>query len=81
MSLAVRFAPEAERDLNEIYDYIAQAATPGIAGRYVDAPHQLLREPRHVPGGRCATTSDPDFEQPAFAAMSSSRSPRSMMPS
>jgi toxin ParE1/3/4 len=36
VSRPVRFAPEAERDLTELFDYIAQAATPETAGRYVD---------------------------------------------
>lgn len=36
MSRPVRFAPEAERDLNELLDYIASVATPEIADRYVD---------------------------------------------
>jgi toxin ParE1/3/4 len=32
----VRFAPQAERALNELFDYIASAATPEIGSRYVD---------------------------------------------
>lgn len=36
MSRPVRFAPEAERDLTELFDYIAQVAMPEVAGRYVD---------------------------------------------
>lgn len=35
MSRPVRFAAEAERDLNELFDYIASAATSEIADRYV----------------------------------------------
>jgi plasmid stabilization system protein ParE len=36
VSRPVRFASAAERDLTELFDYIAQAATPEIAGRYVN---------------------------------------------
>jgi toxin ParE1/3/4 len=36
VSRQVRFAPQAERDLTELFDYIASAATPEIATRYVD---------------------------------------------
>jgi toxin ParE1/3/4 len=36
VSRPVSFAPAAERDLTELFDYIAQAATPETAGRYVD---------------------------------------------
>jgi plasmid stabilization system protein ParE len=35
VSRQVRFAPEAERDLTALLDYIAAAATPEIASRYV----------------------------------------------
>jgi toxin ParE1/3/4 len=36
VSRPVRFAPAAERDLSQLLDYIAAAATPTIAGRFVD---------------------------------------------
>lgn len=36
MSLQVVFAPEAETQLGELYDYIASRATPEVAGRYVE---------------------------------------------
>jgi toxin ParE1/3/4 len=36
VSEPVRFAPHAEDDLSELFDYIAAAASPEIAGRYVD---------------------------------------------
>jgi len=36
VSRRVRFAPNAEDDLAELFDYIAAAASPEIAGRYVD---------------------------------------------
>jgi toxin ParE1/3/4 len=36
VSLRVVFAPEAEAQLGELYDYIAGRATPEVAGRYVE---------------------------------------------
>jgi toxin ParE1/3/4 len=36
VSRPVRFAPEAERDLTELFDYIAAAAAAEIADRYLD---------------------------------------------
>lgn len=36
MSLRVVFAPEAETQIGELYDYIASRATAEVAGRYVD---------------------------------------------
>jgi plasmid stabilization system protein ParE len=36
VSRPVRFAPHAEDDLAGLFDYIAAAASPEIAGRYVD---------------------------------------------
>lgn len=37
MKFRVVFAPEAEEQLAELYRYIAAAASPGIAERYVSA--------------------------------------------
>ena len=37
MSHRVVFSPEAEDQLAELYRYIATAASPGIAERYVNA--------------------------------------------
>lgn len=37
MKFRVVFAPEAEEQLAELYRYIAAAASPGIAERYVNA--------------------------------------------
>jgi toxin ParE1/3/4 len=36
VSSPVRFAPRAEADLAELFDYIAAAADPETAGTYVD---------------------------------------------
>lgn len=37
MTLRVLFTPEAEDHLDQLYRYIAQAADPADADRYVDA--------------------------------------------
>ncbi|MES2360810.1 MAG: type II toxin-antitoxin system RelE/ParE family toxin [Pseudomonadota bacterium] len=37
MQYTVVFTPEAEEQLIELYRYISQAASPGIAQRYTDA--------------------------------------------
>lgn len=36
MTLPVVFAPEAEDQLDELYDWIADQASPDVAERYVD---------------------------------------------
>jgi toxin ParE1/3/4 len=36
VSRPIRFAAEAERDLNELFDPVTEAATSEIAGRYLD---------------------------------------------
>jgi plasmid stabilization system protein ParE len=49
VSRPVRVAAEAERDLNELFDYITEAATSEIAGRYLDELIAHCRGSRHVP--------------------------------
>lgn len=37
MSYRVAFSPEAEKQLAELYHYIAAAASPDVAARYTEA--------------------------------------------
>lgn len=37
MNRRVRFSPEAHADLDELYDYIADAESPDTAAHYIDA--------------------------------------------
>jgi toxin ParE1/3/4 len=62
VSRQVRFAPQAERDLTELFDYIASAAAPEIAARYVDELISCCESQATFPTpARRATTSAPDF--------------------
>jgi plasmid stabilization system protein ParE len=82
VSRPVRFAAEAERDLNELFDYITEAATSEIAGRYLDELIPIARvSPRSLSKALRATTSAPDCGQRGSVDASSSRSPPSTAPS
>jgi plasmid stabilization system protein ParE len=45
----VAFAPEAEVQLIDLYDYIAAAASPEIAANYMDALCCSAKVSRHIP--------------------------------
>jgi toxin ParE1/3/4 len=49
VSYAIVLAPEARAQLDELYDYIAEAASPAIALRFTDAILGQLEELRDFP--------------------------------
>ena len=52
MSHRVVFSPEAEEQLAELYRYIAVAASPAIAERYVNAIIAYCESLSHCPASR-----------------------------
>ncbi|HEY3890171.1 MAG TPA: type II toxin-antitoxin system RelE/ParE family toxin [Caulobacteraceae bacterium] len=49
MTSTIVLSPEARRQLDEIYDYIAEEASPAIALRFTDAILAQLEELRDFP--------------------------------
>jgi len=49
-----RFASQAERDLTELFDFIASAATPEVAHRYIDDLITFCEGLARVPSGGTA---------------------------
>jgi toxin ParE1/3/4 len=52
MTGRINLTPEAERQLNEIADWIATAATADISRRFVSAILEHLDPPAALPTGR-----------------------------